>query len=210
MKTNRAKTWKKAAVALCLIMMGLSVLSVGTYAYFTAEETSYNVITTGYLYMDLVEETADGKPWPEEGLKGIVPGMAADKIAYVENKGSAAFFTRISVETVVYAADGETELSSEYITLDINRANWVEKDGYYYYHRILEPGEKTEPLFTQVKFGPELGNEYMTARVEVRVLAQAVQSANNGTDPLEAQGWSAAGKLFVEAIDEDPAVPANE
>ena len=152
--------------------------------------------------MDLVEETTGGKPWPEEGITGVVPGMSADKVVYVENKGGVPFFTRISMDKLVLAGDGKTELSSEFITVDLNEEQWLEKDGYYYYHRILEPGEKTEPLFTLVKFGPELGNEYMTARVEIQVLAQAVQSANNGEDPLEAQGWSASGKLVVESVDD--------
>lgn len=211
MKTNRAKFWKKAALSLAVIIVGLAVIATGrTAAYFTAEETAYNVITTGYLYMDLVEETADGKPWPEEGMTGIVPGMSADKIAYVENKGGVPFFTRISIDKLVLTADGKTELSSEYITLDLNEEQWLEKDGYYYYHRILEPGEKTEPLFTKVMFGPELGNEYMTARVEIYVLAQAVQSANNGDDPLEAMGWSASGKMFIESVQDDVAADAAE
>lgn len=211
MKTNRVKFWKKAALSLAVIIVGLAVIATGrTAAYFTAEETAYNVITTGYLYMDLVEETADGKPWPEEGMTGIVPGMSADKIAYVENKGGVPFFTRISIDKLVLTADGKTELSSEYITLDLNEEQWLEKDGYYYYHRILEPGEKTEPLFTKVMFGPELGNEYMTARVEIYVLAQAVQSANNGDDPLEAMGWSASGKMFIESVQDDVAADAAE
>lgn len=203
MKMNRAKFWKKAVLGLAVIVIGLAVLASGrTAAYFTVEETAYNVITTGYLYMDLVEETTGGKPWPEEGITGVVPGMSADKVVYVENKGGVPFFTRISMDKLVLAGDGKTELSSEFITVDLNEEQWLEKDGYYYYHRILEPGEKTEPLFTLVKFGPELGNEYMTARVEIQVLAQAVQSANNGEDPLEAQGWSASGKLVVESVDD--------
>ena len=42
----------------------------------------------------------------------------------------------------------------------------------------------------------------MNSKVEITVLAQAVQSANNGSDPLKALGWSEAVKtLLLEAED---------
>ena len=34
-----------------------------------------------------------------------------------------------------------------------------------------------------------LGNAYQNAKVEIDVRAQAVQCANNGSDPLSATGW---------------------
>lgn len=203
MKTNRTNHWRKYMLSLGLLIIGLAVLATGTYAYFTAEETAYNVITTGCLYMDLVEETTDGEPWPEEGITGVMPGMGVDKVVYVENEGSIPFYTRISMEQIITPAEGvEAELSFEYITLDLNTEQWLEQDGYYYYYRALEPGEKTEPLFTKVSFGPEMGNEYQNATVEVDVLAQAVQSANNGSDPTKALGWSESAKTVIEAIEE--------
>ena len=202
MKTNRMKTWRKYVLSLAVIICAVAVLATGTYAYFTAEETAYNVITTGCLYMDLVEETTGGAPWPEEGIQGVMPGMDVDKVVYVENVGSVPFFARISLENQITPAPGVTaELTFEHISLDLNTEQWIEQDGFYYYYRILEPGEKTEPLFTKVSFAPEMGNEYQNATVEVYVLAQAVQSANNGTDPLAALGWSEAAKTVIEAVE---------
>lgn len=192
------KNWKKRILCLAVITVALASLATGTAAYFVAEETAYNVITTGCLYMDLVEETEDGKPWPEDGVSNVVPGIAVGKVVTVLNKGSVPFFTRATVETVIYPAEGAPEdLSTEYITLDLNTEFWTEWNGFYYYNRILEPGEETEPLFTKVSFGPEMGNEYQNATVEINVLAQAVQSANNGTDPLYALGWSEAVKTLI-------------
>lgn len=202
MKANRMKTWRKYVLSLAVIICAMAVLATGTYAYFTAEETAYNVITTGCLYMDLVEETTGGAPWPEEGVKNVMPAMDVDKVVYVENVGSVPFFARISLENQITPAPGVTaELTFEHISLDLNTEQWIEQDGFYYYYRILEPGEKTEPLFTKVSFAPEMGNEYQNATVEVYVLAQAVQSANNGTDPLAALGWSEAAKTVIEAVE---------
>lgn len=202
MKTNRMKTWRKYVLSLAVIICAMAVLATGTAAYFVAEETAYNVITTGYLHMDLVEETTGGAPWPEEGVQGVMPAMDVDKVVYVENVGSVPFFTRISLENQITPAPGVTaELTFEHISLDLNTEQWIEQDGFYYYYRILEPGEKTEPLFTKVSFAPEMGNEYQNATVEVYVLAQAVQSANNGTDPLAALGWSESAKTVIEAVE---------
>lgn len=202
MKANRRRTWQKRMLCLALIMCGLAMVATGTYAYFTAEETAYNVITTGCLYMDLVEETTGGEPWPEEGIKDIMPGVSVDKVVYVENEGSVDFYTRIAMDQIVIPAEGvDAELSTEYITLDLNEEQWIAQDGFYYYYRALKPGEKTEPLFTKVSFDAKMGNEYMNATVEVYVLAQAVQSANNGSDPTQALGWSELAKTVIEAVE---------
>lgn len=203
MNMNTLKQWKRRILAIALIVIGLSAVATGTYAYFVAEETAYNVITTGALFMDLVEEMEDGKPWPEEGIKDVIPCMEVGKVVYVENRGSVPFFTRIQKETIVTPGPGVTaELTDEYISVDINTESWIEQGDFYYYYRILQPGERTEPLFTKVSFAPEMGNEYQNATVEVYVLAQAVQSANNGYDPLMALGWSDPVKMLIQNVEE--------
>ena len=193
---NKRADWKKRIVCLAGLAICVAVLASGTAAYFVAEETAYNVITTGCLHMELVEET-------EEGVSDVVPAVEIGKVVYVENKGSVPFFTRIQITKVFYPAEGvETELDVGLVRLNLNTEDWTEQDGFYYYNTILQPGEKTKPLFTKVTFAPEMGNEYMNSKVEITVLAQAVQSANNGSDPLKALGWSEAVKtLLLEAED---------
>ena len=203
MNMNKLNQWKRRILAIALIVIGLSAVATGTYAYFVAEETAYNVITTGVLFMELVEEKEDGSPWPEEGIKNVVPCMDVGKVVYVENRGGVPFFARIQTETTVTAAPGVTaELTDEFISLDINTEHWIERDGFYYYYRILQPGEKSEPLFTKVSFAPEMTNDYQNSVVEVYVLAQAVQSDNNGYDPLMALGWSEPVKTLIQNVEE--------
>ena len=178
-----------AALALCCV----ALLASGTLAYFTAQKTAYNVITTGALEMELREETTGGKPFPKEGITGVMPGTAVDKKVYVVNRGSVDFYARIAIKKVIADAEGrEDTLNFEHILLDLNTADWTEKDGYYYYNRALKPGEQTEPLFNTVSFGTKLGNEYMDARVEIIIDAQAVQSRNNTDSALTAAGWPEA------------------
>ena len=182
---------KKQRILLVAVMLCcIAVLATGTLAYFTAEETAYNVITTATLDVDLKEETDGGKPWPEEGFDNIVPGMDVTKIVYGVNNGTADFYVRILLDKSITPAAGVTKpLNFDHITLDINTTDWTEKDGVYYYNKVLKPGEKTTPLFTKVQFGKELGNEYMDAKVVITVTTQAVQAKNNGDSALTAIGW---------------------
>lgn len=194
--------WKKRILCLTILVICLAMLATGTMAYFVAEETAYSVITTGCLYMDLVQENAQGYPLPQEVVLNVVPATAAEQVTYVKNKGSVPFFTRVVVEKKIYPAENSgVQLDAALVTLNINEDDWTEKNGFYFYNRILKPGQETAPLYTEVRFAPEMGNEYMDARVEIRVLAQAVQSANNGADATLALGWSEAVRTLI--VDEN-------
>ena len=56
---------KKKVLAIALIVMMIAVASAGSFAYFTAEETAHNVITTGGIDIELVESKMD----PETGAQ---------------------------------------------------------------------------------------------------------------------------------------------
>ena len=190
---NRRNAIKKRIGLIATIVCCIAILASGTVAYFTAQETAYNVITTGALSMRLVEEGADGKPFPKEGVTGVLPNMEVTKKVYVENTGDVDMYVRIALDKKIESlSDPAAKLNFKHITLDINETDWTEQDGYYYYNRVLKPGEATEPLFTTVSFGASLGNEYMNARVQIDVDAQAVQSKNNTDSPLTAAGWPKA------------------
>lgn len=188
---NRAK---RRVLLMAAMVCCAALLAGGTLAFFTAEETAYNVLSTGTLTMILHEETTDGKPFPEEGIHNVAPGVVVDKKVYLENTGNVDFYLRIGLTKTITPAEGvEAELSVDGILLDLNETDWTAKeDGFYYYNHPVLPGEKTIPLFNTVTFAPELGNEYMNAHVEIKVLAQAVQSRNNGDSALTAVGWTTA------------------
>ncbi len=182
---------RRRYLAAALALLCLSVLSYGTLAYFTAEDTAENVITSGNINIELIETNEDSSPFPEKGISGIIPGDSVGKIVSVINTGDNAVYVRLSLDISVFSAKAET-LSAGVVEMDINSGAWEEKDGYYYYGEVLEPGEQTAPLFTEVTFAPEMGNEYMDAVTHIDVAAQAVQSRNNGTNVFEAAGWPAA------------------
>ncbi len=181
---------KNRILLIALVIAIIATIASGTLAYFAAEETAKNVITTGKLDVDLKEETDGGDPWPEGGFDNIEPGDDVTKKVYGVNNGTVDFWLRVEVIKTITDKDGKTDtLNFDNITIDFNTTDWTEKDGYYYYNKALKPGEESVPLFTTVSFGDDLGNEYMEAKVEIDVAMQAVQAKNNGASPFEATGW---------------------
>ena len=193
----------KSRIALIALAIGcIAMLGAGTAAYFTVQDTAVNVITTGILDMTLVEKTTDNaepgtelEDLPEfvskeNGAFNVMPGQTVSKIPYVDNSGTADFYTRIRLTSTI-TVDGK-ELPTDVLELDIADSWTLAEDGWYYYTKAVTPSEHTEPLFTGVTFVDEMGNEYQNAEVTIEVEAQAVQSKNNGTSWDTAAGWPIA------------------
>ena len=181
-------------------------MSLGTVAYFNAEQQAHNIITTGSIDIDLVEEMiVDGTKGPFEDQEGVMPGESVSKIVTVKNTGEADAYIRVWVNTAIsepgdpitnpliknlpltIEVDGETV---ELIDIDYNTEDWEQgEDGYWYYGKALKAGETTEPLFENVTFHKLMGNAYQNSRTIVDVSAEATQVANNGDSAMEAAGW---------------------
>lgn len=171
-----------AAIAVCI-----SILALGSLAYFTAQDNAENHITTGNLAIDVVEIGADGQPFVNQ--IGVMPGDTIVKEVSVENIGDNTAWIRVKV-TMTCTANGEP-LPTDGITLDYNTAEWIYSDGYYYFNSRVEANNSTADLFSNVTFDATLGNEYQNAELIINVEADAVQYDNNGATVMEAQGWPA-------------------
>jgi len=180
---------KRIIVAAALLAVGFSIIAFGTGAFFTATGTAHNVITSGSVQIELKETDGNGDPYPAEPITDVMPGTVADKVVSVKNTGDNDAWVRVAVDTAV---TGETQLDSRYVLLNVDTGHWTERDGYYYYNGILAPGRETEPLFTQVTFSRDMGNQYQNASIDVGLIGYAVQSANNGATVFEAAGWPQA------------------
>lgn len=185
---------KRKILILAAIAIALSLTSYATIAYFTTQGTASNVITAGNVVLKLHEESANGVAAPHNGLNGLMPGDSAEKTVFVENVGDNAFYTRIKLHKTVRPGAGIIyELSPDKIHLNIDTENWkLGADGWYYYQSALGKSGRTQPLFTSVLFEAGMGNDYMNAVVNINVIVQAVQSANNGDTVWQASGWPSA------------------
>ena len=200
------KKWK--IVALCTVLACLSIVASGTLAYFTAQETAHNVITSGGVAIQLIELSDNGGDgltyWRD--VEGVMPGAEISKIVIVRNTGASEAWVRVKVDKTVILANedkGNPEVmklynnngDSEWIEQDGYEGTfWIEHDGYYYCKTPLAPGDETPALFTTVLFDPTMGNEYQNCKAYIDVKADAVQVANNpkvGNNVLDATGWPA-------------------
>ncbi len=179
---------KRKLLILSVLVICIATLAAGTIAYFTAEGKAHNVITTGGVEI-AVQEWADGdRTKPFEDLTGVMPNSVVTKIVEIKNIGASDAWIRVKVEKNI-ELQGDGTPDTGLVELELNTADWTEKDGYYYYSKPLKPGEITSPVFTAVTFNAKMGNEYQNAKATVDVSAQAVQTANNGATVMDAKGW---------------------
>ena len=187
---------KKKILVLALAAVFVSLLALGSAAYFTVEGRASNIITTGKVDMALHEMQqvpgADGQlvedAYPDQPITGVMPGRTVSKIPYVVGQeGTQPFSTRVKVSVNVTSAEKEP-LDARYITLNYDRENWEQgADGWWYYRGEIKQGDRAA-LFTQVTFDPAMDNTYQNCSVQIDVSAQAVQAKNN---PVPADGYTA-------------------
>lgn len=196
---------KKRLLSLALMTIFVSLMALGSAAYFTAEGRATNVITTGEVELTLTEESKTGEVIEDEeghfiGLhfEKVMPGQTLDKHPMVENTGSQPFWLRVKVTCSLKNKQEEDlplvlEQDINILTFNGRNGNWVEKDGWLYYTKPLAVGDQVD-VFTSVTIAPQMGNEYQDADGQIDILAQAVQYKNNESqeDVLNVQGWPTA------------------
>ncbi len=190
---------KKRIFAVAVVLISLSVLAATTIAYFTDSDIARNVITSGGIDIQIIEQQlVDGKlvEYPNEPIP-VMPSSTVSKIVSVQNTDEPAWIRAIYTVTVYDAEEKAMLIPAEELTKVIgiapNTAAWTQKDGWWYHNTAVATEEMTEPLFEEVVFsGPHMDNKYQNCTVVIDVTAQAVQTANNGTSVLEALGWPEA------------------
>ena len=191
---------KKKVLVTALLVLCLALIGYGTVAYFTADGTARNVITSGKISITLDETAVDATGAVSEfkDVQGVMPGAEISKIVQVTNTGANDAWVRISVDKRIELADGVTgDPDTDLVTMDLDNEHWTLKEdpdghSYYYYNVALQPGAQTEPLFTTVTFDTSMGNMYQGSVAYIDVYAAAVQTAHNGTTAMEAAGWPTA------------------
>ena len=190
---------KKKILYIAAILICLSIITSGTYAYYTAADTARNVITSGGVDVKVIEQQlVNGtlQPYPSQPIT-VMPATTVSKIVSVQGTDQPVW-VRMNYTLTVYGPDGkEMEIPADelakVIAIDPDTTSWTEKDGWWYYNAAVKTGEVTKPLFEEVAFsGPHMDNKYQLCTVVVNVTAQAVQKANNGATVWDALGWPKA------------------
>lgn len=172
-------------VALAAIL--LTVLTQPSLAYYTTIGIATNVVTSGEIQLKIHEKTADGSNFPADGVY-IIPGDIVSKQVSVENVCEHPFYLRVKL---VRSSTKQELDPEECLKMNINTENWTFVDGFYYYNHILQAGETTPALFTEVEIvGSKIDQSFVGSTLSLTVKAFAVQSEHNPAEhPWKAVGW---------------------
>ncbi len=183
------KRLKMKMLCVSLMAVVLTLLSQESLAYYSVVGKATNVVTSGEISLMIHETTDQGTEFPVEGVY-IVPGDVVSKQVSVENICAHPFYLRVKV---VYGVDSQELSAEDCFALDIDEGNWTYHDGWYYYNRVVMPGEETSYVFSEVEIvGSKVDNSYIGKTLTLSVVAQGVQSEHNPlTDGLvyTALGW---------------------
>lgn len=167
---------KVKTVVVAIFAMVVALMAQPTLAYFSTVGISTNVVTSGGIRFVIYETTDSGEAFPTEGVY-ITPGDVVPKQVSFKSDCEHPFYLRVRV---VYGIDSQEFSAEACFEPDIDEENWELYDGWYYYKAVVEPGETTPNLFTQVEIlGSKMDNAYLGKTLQITVDAQAVQSENN-------------------------------
>lgn len=136
---------KKKKLFLCIILMGLvAVTAIGSYSYMQKKNSVTNKFTIGYNSCEIVESFT--KP------SSLTAGTTIYKDVKIKNTGSVPCYVRV----LVVPSGNPNSYRVNAISCDNNYqsgSNWYfsgNRDTYYYYKKVLQPGESTPSLFSTV------------------------------------------------------------
>lgn len=175
---------KKSAVysALCAALLCIFLLLSGmTYASWRAQGETVNSVSMASVKGQIIEEF--------EQDQVVYPNGTVDKVVQVKNTGTVDALPRVKVETAWGDGRDENgrlivnpELSTENIEITYNTEQWIYRaeDGWFYYSRVLKPGETTEPLLESFRVSEETGGAYRNKQADIVVSMEMVQAAGGG------------------------------
>ena len=185
---------KKLLVTAIATGVAATSFALSTYSYFIDSTfASGNQIHTGYASVELMNVT-DSLPGDPDAPIKIMPGCVVEKSVSAKSTGSYPLYVRIRLESAITLderyAEHASEIDLSLVSFDIDRENWIEKDGYYYYKEALKQNETTPELMTEIQFSKEMGNIYKDSTITVHVRLEVVQANNNGDTVFDAVGWT--------------------
>ena len=181
---------KKKILSICLVAVIAAMAIAGaSLAYFTAEDSAENVFTVGNVAIDLTEPN-----WDETGkveAEDVYPGEPLAKDPTVTNTGKNPCFVRISVtgwDSLKNAklSDQDITYRTDYVDEKLGE-NWVKHtDGYFYYTKVLQPGETTDAQIDQIVIPFELTNSVKAEPIVVTAYACQAQGARPSFSAVKA------------------------
>lgn len=186
------KNTDKKNIVLIILVVLLFVTASYSSAFASRKKSISNHIVFGDLELVLIENTKDdsGKEVPFNNQDEVITeASVVSRIVRVENVCDNDMFVRIALNVDVEDENNNHKSGNEMVQYDINEKDWLYQDGYYYYKHILKARETTENLFEELTF--DLEDDLVDSKLHLNIDVEAVQSKNNASNVLEAEGWPA-------------------
>ncbi|MGX4686990.1 hypothetical protein JNUCC83_08815 [Vagococcus sp. JNUCC 83] len=109
----------------------------------------------------------------------VIGGESQAKEININNDGNTNLFVRVMVFPEIMT-DSENLLASNIgkeVLVDLG-TDWIDgKDGYYYYKKIVKPGNMSTNLFEKVKLSSDLDDNYIGSHLSMQVKAETITNA---------------------------------
>jgi hypothetical protein len=169
-------------IRLTLIVSLTAILTVviGTFAYSESLGQADNYIAVGIFKVDLIDIF--------ENNKLTLPGDTVNKDVSMINNGTRDAVVRIRLDpSWTPPTDAQAnELLTSVVTVTYGptaAADWTMIGGWYYYNKILKPGETTsllvDALFLQAVSNDLHAADYSGAAYNLSVLGESLQAMND-------------------------------
>ena len=186
------KTRKKQLLLILFVSASLISLVFGTQGAYAALKMETPTVKNSCEPMENL------KPTINETFVKNNDDVLEKKDVTVTNNNEFDVYVRAKVIVSWQDANGNTlavtPLEGTDYTVEYG-TDWTKKaDGYYYYNKPLGDGQSTTDLLSGVSFSFAMGNIYKDSTMKIKVRLEAVQAANNGSNVLEAIGWTSVGE----------------
>ena len=196
MEKKHIQIKQKSVLLLIIVIIAAILLWLpGTLASFLTSTQAENYINFGGVNLKIIQTSLNEQGEEEECNSKQAVDIAAQavqsRIIRVKNTGSHALYVRVQPKFNGKDSQGNPFNIMEFTEYEINTADWVYKDGWYYYIHILEPNETSELLLEELVFNVnEITSRYAGSTFDIDFYAQGVQSEHQETtNVLEVAGW---------------------
>ncbi len=186
---------RRAAAVLalgCAAVLAIAMM-LQTISFSARSTTANNIVTFGSVSIGVVESMIDASGEEvavPEAPEQVSESAPSSRIVRVHNYGDEPAYVRMKIVATATDESGVSYGADHLADYAFSDERWVERDGWFYYRDILDPGQTTGALITAVRFdAPALHDLVGNGQVLLDMSAQGVQSDNNGSSALNAEGW---------------------
>lgn len=219
---------RKTKVWLATGLLALTVVGC-TWAYFTSTSHIDNRLSTKEYGNTITEKFTPRDDWQ--------PGQKVEKVFAVKNTGDSTLVVRVKMEeswargstnlntlssvtdrAKIFtpkqpsAVDGSVANDDTVVAKELNTANWVFHDGYWYYKSLLTAGNETPALLNSITLdkNADMGKYIVTSYYHEGTAAPTFEPGGTGDNHTPTGGWKeftgavpkpAAGKtIFIRTV----------